>query len=289
VRTPLAFQARGALRGGWLALVVAGCATAAAPRPPPASAPPAGRPDRDGDGIPDAADLCPEEREDHDGFQDEDGCPDPDNDGDGVPDAVDACPNDPGPGENRGCPVRDRDVDGVPDGADRCPDRAGPAHRLGCPEPDRDGDGVADGADSCPDLPGVAPGGCPRRLSLVVVHRDRIEIRQQVRFASGRSSVLPASGPLLDQVAQVMRDRPRLRVRVEGHTDRTGGEARNLALSQGRAEAVKAALVARGVEPARLRAVGFGSSRPLASNRTAQGRAKNRRTEFHVSPPVDTE
>jgi outer membrane protein OmpA-like peptidoglycan-associated protein len=206
-----------------------------------------------------------------------------------VPDAVDACPNDPGPGENRGCPVRDRDVDGVPDGADRCPDRAGPAHRLGCPEPDRDGDGVADGADSCPDLPGVAPGGCPRRLSLVVVHRDRIEIRQQVRFACGRSSVLPASGPLLDQVAQVMRHQPRLRVRVEGHTDRTGGEARNLALSQGRAEAVKAALVARGVEPARLRAVGFGSSRPLASNRTAQGRAKNRRTEFHVSPPVDTE
>jgi len=61
--------------------------------------------DRDGDGIPDVVDRCPDEPEDYDGFQDDDGCPDRDNDNDGVPDAEDRCPNTPGPPENAGCPI----------------------------------------------------------------------------------------------------------------------------------------------------------------------------------------
>ena len=61
--------------------------------------------DRDGDGIPDSVDRCPDEPEDYDGFQDDDGCPDRDNDNDGVPDAEDRCPNTPGPPENAGCPI----------------------------------------------------------------------------------------------------------------------------------------------------------------------------------------
>lgn len=70
--------------------------------------------DRDGDGIPDSADRCPDEPEDYDGFQDDDGCPDRDNDDDGVPDADDRCPNTPGPPENAGCPFFDGDGVGRP-------------------------------------------------------------------------------------------------------------------------------------------------------------------------------
>ncbi|HZZ85390.1 MAG TPA: OmpA family protein [Anaeromyxobacteraceae bacterium] len=209
--------------------------------------------DSDGDGIPDDVDKCPFDPEDKDGFQDEDGCPDPDNDHDGVVDAMDACPNNPGPIENQGCPVLDRD-----------------------------GDGIVDWLDKCPDVPGVAPDGCPRKFKLIEVKKDRIEIRQQVHFATGRFKVLKDSFPLLDQVVQALADMPRVRVRIEGHTDTVGGAAANLKLSQKRAEAVRAYLVKKGIDGARLDAVGYGPNRPLASNRTEKGRAQNRRTEFRI-------
>jgi OOP family OmpA-OmpF porin len=107
--------------------------------------PPITRPDRDGDGIPDADDKCPSDAEDFDGFEDADGCPDPDNDGDGIPDTRDMCPNTP---ENR---------NGVQD-EDGCPEETG----------DRDGDGIPDNVDKCPDTPESANGvedadGCPER------------------------------------------------------------------------------------------------------------------------------
>ena len=76
----------------------------------PKAAPPA---DRDGDGIPDAQDQCPDQAEDRDGFEDEDGCPDPDNDKDGVPDSDDQCPNEAGPVEKQGCPAKE---EGAPKG-----------------------------------------------------------------------------------------------------------------------------------------------------------------------------
>jgi outer membrane protein OmpA-like peptidoglycan-associated protein len=236
--------------------------------------------DSDGDGIPDDIDRCPRDPEDKDGFQDEDGCPDPDNDGDGIVDAMDACPDNPGPLENRGCPVLDRDGDGVPDPDDRCPDQPGPRQAGGCP--DRDGDGIPDQDDRCPDVPGFPPDGCPRKYALVEVRQDRIEIRQPVKFASARYAVLPASWPLLDQVVRALLDQPRIRLRIEGHTDSVGAEAANRKLSQRRADSVKAYLIRKGIEPARLEAVGHGSERPVASNRTAKGKTQNRRTEFHI-------
>ena len=213
--------------------------------------------DSDGDGIPDDIDRCPLDPEDKDGFQDEDGCPDADNDGDGIVDKADACPNEPGPIENRGCPAR-------------------------AAEPDRDRDGVADRVDKCPDQVGPPPDGCPRAYSMVEVKRERIVIRQQVRFATGRSKVLPDSFALLGQVVQVLNDFPRMRVSIEGHTDAVGGEAANMKLSQQRAEAVRAWLVGKGIAPARLQATGFGPTRPMASNGTARGREQNRRTEFRI-------
>jgi OOP family OmpA-OmpF porin len=212
--------------------------------------------DSDGDGIPDEIDRCPLDPEDRDGFQDEDGCPDPDDDRDGIVDRVDACPNDPGPIERRGCP------------ADQ--------------EGDRDGDGVPDRLDQCPDQLGPAPEGCPRKYSLVEVKRERIVIRQQVHFATARSEVMPDSLELLGQVAQVLNDFPRMRVSIEGHTDSVGAEAANMRLSQRRADAVRVHLASKGIAADRLEAIGFGPTRPVASNGTARGRAQNRRTDFRI-------
>jgi outer membrane protein OmpA-like peptidoglycan-associated protein len=209
--------------------------------------------DSDGDGTPDDIDRCPLDPEDQDGFQDEDGCPDPDNDGDGIVDKIDACPNTPGPIENRGCPILDRDKDGFADDVDRCPDE-----------------------------PGVAPDGCPRKYTLVEVKKDRIVIKQQVRFATAKWKVLPDSYALLDQVVQVLKDQPAMRVSVEGHTDSVGGEAMNMKLSQARAEAVRDYLVRKGVAEDRLEAVGYGPTKPIASNKSETGRAQNRRTEFRI-------
>jgi outer membrane protein OmpA-like peptidoglycan-associated protein len=128
--------------------------------------------DKDGDGIKDDIDKCPNEPEDKDGFEDEDGCPDPDNDRDGIPDEDDKCPNEPGPPPD-GCPtheVGDRDGDGIPDNVDKCPDdpedKDGFEDQDGCPDPDNDKDGIPDIDDNCPNDPEDKDGfqdsdGCP--------------------------------------------------------------------------------------------------------------------------------
>jgi Outer membrane protein and related peptidoglycan-associated (lipo)proteins len=111
-----------------------------------------GEADRDGDGVSDADDLCP----DTPGLASLKGCPD--RDGDGVADIDDRCPDVAGLANLKGCP--DRDGDGVPDNDDKCPDIKGPAATMGCP--DRDGDGVLDADDDCPDVKGLAAfKGCP--------------------------------------------------------------------------------------------------------------------------------
>jgi outer membrane protein OmpA-like peptidoglycan-associated protein len=133
--------------------------------------------DRDGDGIKDDVDKCPDDPEDYDGFQDDDGCPDPDNDRDGIPDVDDKCPDIPenmdGIEDEDGCPeghVNDRDGDGIPDDVDKCPDQPedkdGYQDEDGCPDPDNDGDGIPDVDDLCPNDPEDKDGfedqdGCP--------------------------------------------------------------------------------------------------------------------------------
>ncbi len=133
--------------------------------------------DRDGDGIKDDIDKCPDEPEDHDDFEDEDGCPDPDNDRDGIPDKDDKCPNEPetknGFEDEDGCPDSldlDRDGDGIPDKVDKCPDdpedKDGFEDEDGCPDPDNDKDGIPDVDDLCPNDPEDKDGfedqdGCP--------------------------------------------------------------------------------------------------------------------------------
>jgi outer membrane protein OmpA-like peptidoglycan-associated protein len=130
--------------------------------------------DRDGDGLLDDVDQCPDDPEDADGFQDADGCPDPDNDQDGVLDGADGCPLDPEDRDDfedaNGCPDPDNDQDGILDGADRCPlepeDADGFEDDDGCPDPDNDHDGVLDADDRCPLEPEDVDGfedtdGCP--------------------------------------------------------------------------------------------------------------------------------
>ncbi|HSR98166.1 MAG TPA: OmpA family protein [Kofleriaceae bacterium] len=133
--------------------------------------------DRDGDGIKDDVDKCPDDPEDFDGFEDEDGCPDPDNDRDGIPDVDDKCPDIPedkdGIEDEDGCPEgekNDRDGDGIPDNLDKCPDEPEDFDNFqdedGCPDPDNDGDGILDVDDLCPNDPEDKDGfedqdGCP--------------------------------------------------------------------------------------------------------------------------------
>ncbi|HET8542432.1 MAG TPA: OmpA family protein [Anaeromyxobacter sp.] len=238
--------------------------------------------DSDGDAVPDDIDRCPLDPEDKDAFQDEDGCPDADNDGDGIVDKADACPNEAGTLENRGCPVTDKDGDGVNDDQDKCPAVAGLAENAGCPDVDTDGDLIVDRVDKCPQKFGAPPDGCPKFYSLVEVKKEKIEIKQQVHFATAKYRVLPDSFPLLNQVVEALTDFPKIRVSIEGHTDSVGGEAMNMRLSQRRAEAVRDYLVAKGIPPDRLEAIGFGPTKPIASNKTARGKAQNRRTEFRI-------
>ena len=133
--------------------------------------------DRDGDGIKDDLDKCPDNPEDFDGFQDADGCPEPDNDNDGILDKDDRCPNEPedrdGDQDADGCPEGsdgDRDGDGIPDSLDKCPDdpedKDGFQDKDGCPDPDNDQDGIPDKKDLCPNDPEDKDGfedkdGCP--------------------------------------------------------------------------------------------------------------------------------
>ena len=240
--------------------------------------------DRDGDGVPDLRDRCPDTR----GSAENAGCPDADRDGDGVVDRLDRCPDQPGPVKNEGCPVTDRDSDGVLDPDDKCPDVPGPRENAGCPITDRDGDGIPDPDDKCPDVPGPREnGGCPKVYTLVVVKKDRIEIKQQIKFKTGSAKIVGAeSGQIIGEVAQAMKDNPQIKkIRVEGHTDSIGNDAANLRLSQNRADSVKSALIKEGVDPGRLESVGYGETRPISSNTTAVGRSENRRTEFNISDP----
>lgn len=247
--------------------------------------------DKDGDGIKDNVDKCPDEPEDKDGFEDGDGCPDPDNDGDGIKDEVDKCPMDPedkdGFQDEDGCPDLDNDGDGLSDKVDQCPndpeDKDNFEDDDGCPDLDNDKDGFADKDDKCPDVPGVAPDGCPKKYGLVVVTAQRIELKQTVFFDFNKATIKQVSFALLDDVTQAMVDNPTFKVEIGGHTDSVGNDAFNARLSQARAESVKAYLGKRGIAANRMVPKGFGENVPIADNRTEVGRSQNRRVEFVIT------
>ncbi|MBN2188746.1 MAG: OmpA family protein [Chitinispirillaceae bacterium] len=269
-----------------------------------------GKRDTDKDGVLDKIDNCPNEAEDLDNFQDEDGCPDYDNDKDGVADTVDRCPGVAGHAANRGCPDidtdkdgivnrldkcrrapedmdgfldedgcpdYDNDKDGIPDTLDKCRDVAGLAENNGCPDVDSDNDGIIDRLDKCPNNPGVAETqGCPQTKEIT---REGLVLRG-VNFRVGKADILETSWPVLDEVVRSLKEWPEVRVEIQGHTDITGSAETNRILSQQRADAVMAYFIERGIASSRLTAVGYGPDMPVADNRTASGRAKNRRVEL---------
>jgi OOP family OmpA-OmpF porin len=247
--------------------------------------------DRDGDGILDPVDKCPDNPENYNGFQDQDGCPDdPDTDGDGIPDSVDQCVLDPedkdGYLDTDGCPEADNDLDGIPDVSDKCPndpeDFDGYEDQDGCPDPDNDKDTVPDVKDQCPNEPGSTtqePLGCPGNR-LVIVTDCEVKITQQIHFEFNKDKIRPESFPVLDAVVDVLGKIPKITLEVQGHTDNKGAPAYNKDLSNRRANSVMKYLIAHGVTIDRLTAVGYGMERPLVDNSNEQNRALNRRVQF---------
>ena len=110
----------------------------------------------------------------------------------------------------------------------------------------------------------------------------KLDIPSDISFAVGRSDISPAFAPVLDQFAAGLRSNPNAEVRIVGHTDSTGSDAINNPLSVDRAASTRDYLVARGVNPQIFVIEGHGSTRPIATNDTAEGRAKNRRVEIYV-------
>ena len=230
-----------------------------------------GCPDTDGDGIVDGSDACPEVA----GLAALNGCPDAD--GDGITDANDACPQVAGLAALKGCP--DADKDGVADKDDKCPSVAGPKENAGCPWADTDKDGVADKDDECPEVAGPASNkGCPE-VTAAVLESVKVEAKS-IYFNSGKSTFKSEDVPVkIESISTLLKQYPTAKFSIEGHTDSDGSDASNQKLSQERADVVRNALIERGLKAENLTAVGYGESKPIASNKTAAGKAKNRRTE----------
>lgn len=257
-----------------------------------------GCPDRDGDGVQDKLDECPDSvgkvefngcpDRDGDGVQDKrDDCPDvagkaefngcPDSDGDGISDKMDPCPTVAGPAYALGCP--DSDNDSVPDALDACPQTPGPRAANGCP--DSDGDGISDNFDKCPAVAGVAANnGCPE------LKKEEQEILtaafENLEFASGKDVISKQSLASLNALADLLKKNPNWKMQIDGHTDNVGNAKSNTVLSQKRADAVKKYLASKGVAASRISSKGYGSSKPVADNKTPEGRDRNRRVEMTI-------
>lgn len=223
--------------------------------------------DRDGDGIPDNLDKCPDEPEDFDKFQDEDGCPDKDNDQDGILDKNDLCPNDP------------EDKDGFEDDD-------------GCPDPDNDHDRILDANDKCPNEPETYNGfededGCPDK-GLVIVQRGKLEILDKIYFETDKDVIKEVSFPLIDAIAGTIKGHPEIAlIEIQGHADERGDDEHNLDLTDRRAHSVQRALEDRNVELGRLKARGYGETKPVCTQHNEDCWSKNRRVEFIILKRVD--
>ncbi|HLP35629.1 OmpA family protein [Lacibacter sp.] len=226
-------------------------------------------PDGDGDGFADANDKCPDVKGTLNGC--------PDTDADGITDKDDQCPNDKG--TLNGCP--DSDNDGVADKDDKCKDVAGLARYNGCLIPDTDNDGVNDEEDKCPNEAGItANSGCPE---------IKQEIKQKIEFAAknilfqfASDVLLKSSFASLNEVAKVLQENPSLKLNIEAHADNAGTPERNMMWSERRAKAVADYFISKGIAAERITYKGYGDTKPIADNKTAKGRALNRRVEMKV-------
>ena len=215
--------------------------------------------DYDGDGITGDNDLCPDEAEDFDGYQDEDGCPDIDNDGDGIPDVKDKCPNEA------------EDFDGYQD-------------EDGCPDVDNDGDGILDVKDKCPneaeDFNGYEDeDGCPEGGAQISAEKFTLPADE---IFSPNSSLIKVEGKkYLDEVLMQLKKFPEKRWRIEGYMDSNGGVRFLRSLSLDRAKAVLEYFTEfGGLKRENFQVFGLGDNSPIGDNNTEEGRSKNRRIEI---------
>ena len=208
--------------------------------------------------------------------------PPADSDGDGVIDTLDKCPGTPQgvAVDSNGCPL-DADKDGVPDYLDKCPGTpAGVAVDVkGCPI-DSDNDGVADYLDKCPGTPAgvaVSANGCPVEAAKKFCDKPAAIA---ITFDTNKAVIKPNHHAELDKIGNFMKEFPGSKGTIEGHTDADGSKAANLKLSQARANSIRSYIINKfGIDGSRIAAKGYGSAKPIASNKTAAGKAKNRRTE----------
>ena len=233
--------------------------------------------DRDGDGIKDKVDDCPEKP----GPSENNGCPWPDTDGDSVLDKDDNCIEEAGPEENQGCPWPDTDKDGLLDKDDSCPEEAGPIENKGCPWPDKDGDSVLDKDDQCPDTMGtVANLGCPEISE--AIQKTLNNYAKTILFNTGKAVIKDSSAAVLNDIIAILKEYPQANFSIEGHTDSVGSAKSNQKLSESRAASVKEYLISNGINANRLSSTGYGESKPLATNMYKSGREQNRRVEINL-------
>jgi OOP family OmpA-OmpF porin len=240
--------------------------------------------DSDRDGVVDGIDQCPNTPA---GAKvDANGCP-MDSDNDGVVDGIDQCPNTPAGAkvDANGCPS-DADNDGVFDGIDQCPNTPAGAKvdAKGCPM-DSDGDGVFDGIDKCPNTPAgtkVDETGCPVEVKAFL--DTGLITSTEILFDLNKATLRPESKNELDKIGNILIQAPDLEIEIGGHTDATGSDQTNMTLSEARAKAVRDYLLTNfsQLKADNLDTKGYGESKPVATNDTKEGRAKNRRVEFKI-------
>jgi len=235
--------------------------------------------DNDHDGVVDSQDKClntPANTK-----VDASGCAIPvDTDGDGVYDKLDKCPNTPAGStvDANGCKIiLDDDHDGVVNSVDKCPNTpaGSTVDANGCKIIlDDDHDGVPNNMDKCPNTPkgaAVNADGCPETINLNINFKNNSYVVQQTSL------------PKIDEFAKFLKEYKNYSAEIAGYTDSRGSEVYNKKLSQKRAEAVKQLLIQKGVEASRLTSVGMGEANPVATNKTAEGRAQNRRIEANLT------
>ena len=269
-----------------------------------------GCPDKDGDKIIDKEDDCPDEP----GLPAFKGCPD--RDGDGVMDKIDECPDKPGPASNNGCPeVKLTLINSQGTSlktATMAKDSSFTFDELPADEfvifnlegENTDGikevkvmvGGIAkkalrDTKDKYfrfivlkPDDNKLKPDD--NKDVAIKLNEEEAEVLKKafnnLEFATAKDIIKNESFASLDELAVLMAKKPLWKLKVSGHTDNQGDKAKNLKLSEKRSKAVQAYLVSKGIDANRFKVEWFGSTKPIASNKTEEGRQKNRRVEMLI-------
>ncbi|RZL06513.1 MAG: OmpA family protein, partial [Pedobacter sp.] len=199
-----------------------------------------------------------------------------------VADKDDKCPDLAGMAKYNGCPIPDTDNDGVNDEEDKCITVPGVRKYNGCPIPDSDNDAVNDEEDACPNVPGIAANrGCPEIKAEV---KKKIDVAaNNILFATGSARLAASSNKGLNEVVKIMQEDADVLLAIDGHTDDVGKEEFNQTLSESRAASVKQYLVGKGIDESRITSAGHGETSPIADNKSAAGRKKNRRVELVLS------